>query len=331
MTIDLLIQAIVRQTTILIAQLATSGGTRAPLAQVANQVFLDLVSELERQGVSRKVSADMFGLGLRTYQRKIQRLTESSTDRGRSLWEAVLDYICDQKMATRSNIRMRFARDDDVQVRGVLHDLCDSGLVFSSGQGPNAVYRATSDEELRALRQLRIGEGLDELLWAIIYREGPVTTETLAALTHMNHSDLEQALARLVTSNRVERVNDEASFVYRTSTLFVPVGSPVGWEAAIFDHFQAMVKTVCCRLRDDIATSNPGDIVGGSTYTLDVWPGHPLEEETCATLSRLRLALVDLRQRVEEYNNVHGIPEGHNQVILYVGQCLIPQGVEDGD
>ena len=69
MTIEPLIHAIVRQTTILIAQLATARGVRAPLAQIANQVFLDLVNELERQGVSRKVSADMFGLGLRTYRR----------------------------------------------------------------------------------------------------------------------------------------------------------------------------------------------------------------------------------------------------------------------
>jgi len=329
MTIDLLIQSIVRQTTLLIAQLATSGGTRAPLAQVANQVFLDLVSELERQGVSRKVCADMFGLGLRTYQRKIQRLTESSTDRGRSLWEAVLDYICEQKMATRSNIQMRFSRDDDVQVRGVLHDLCDSGLVFSSGQGPGAVYRATSDEELRALRQLRNGEGLDELLWAIVYREGPITLENLETLTHLNHSNLEQALARLVDSNRVEREIDNTGAVYRTGSLFVPVGSPVGWEAAVFDHFQAMVKTICCRMRDDIATSNPGDMVGGSTYTLDIWPGHPLEKETCATLSRLRASLVDLRRRVEEHNAAQGVPVQHNQVVLYVGQCLIPQDNED--
>jgi hypothetical protein len=75
MTLELLIHSIVRQTTILIARLATSGGTRAPLAQVADQVFYHLVKELEEQGVSRKVCADMFGLGLRTYQRKIQRLT----------------------------------------------------------------------------------------------------------------------------------------------------------------------------------------------------------------------------------------------------------------
>ncbi|MGC4068284.1 MAG: hypothetical protein QM784_27270 [Polyangiaceae bacterium] len=110
MTIELLIQAIVRQTTVLIAQLATSGGARAPLAQVANQVFLDLVTELERQGVSRKVSADMFGLGLRTYQRKIQRLLESGTERGHSLWEVVFDYIGAKKMTSRAENRSPLQR-----------------------------------------------------------------------------------------------------------------------------------------------------------------------------------------------------------------------------
>ena len=55
-----------------------------PLAHVANQVFLDLTQELHAQGVSRRVSADMFGLALRAYLRKIQRLRESTTDRGRS-------------------------------------------------------------------------------------------------------------------------------------------------------------------------------------------------------------------------------------------------------
>src|SRR5689334_16034848 len=85
MNVPLLIDSVVRQTTVLIAQLATAGGVRAPLASVANQVFLDLADELNAQGVSRKVSADMFGLALRTYLRKIQRLRESSTEGGRSL------------------------------------------------------------------------------------------------------------------------------------------------------------------------------------------------------------------------------------------------------
>ena len=82
MNVNVLIDSIVRQVTVLIAQLATSGGVRAPLAHVANQVFLDLANELESQGVSRKVSADMFGMALRAYIRKVRRLSESESYQG---------------------------------------------------------------------------------------------------------------------------------------------------------------------------------------------------------------------------------------------------------
>ena len=179
MTIELLIESIVRQTTVLIAQLATSGGARAPLAQVANQVFFDLASELSRQGVSRKVSADLFGLGLRTYQRKIQRLLRCTTERGRSLGEEVLDCVC--------------------------------------------------------------------------------------------------------------------------------------------------------RVREDSPAGNANEAAAGSTYKLDVWQGHPLEREARETLARLRTTLADLRHRVEAYNAKHEIPEPHDQIVLYVGQCTIPQGVDDSE
>jgi hypothetical protein len=80
-----LIAAIVRQTTVLLAQLATGGGRRVTLANTANEVFMSLVRELREQGVSSKGIADMFGLTLRTYHNKMSRLSESRTDHGRSL------------------------------------------------------------------------------------------------------------------------------------------------------------------------------------------------------------------------------------------------------
>ena len=326
MTVELLIQAIVRQTTILIAQLATSGGTRAPLAHVAHQVFLELVRELERQGVSRKVSADMFGLGLRTYQRKIQRFSESSTDQGRSLWVAVLDFIQSAGSASRADIFVRFAGDDDAQVRAVLHDLCESGLITPTGSGTTLSYQITSDEELARLRQLRKNDGLDELLWALIYREGPLAFADLAA-QKLDEAELGRALERLVETGRVEFSAEER--VYRAKHLVVPLGSPVGWEAAVFDHFKALVNTVTQRLGGDRSSATLANRVGGSTYTLDVWSGHPHAEEAYRTLGELRQRLGDLRRKVEEYNAAHEMPDELTEVVLYVGQCLIRQGSDD--
>src|ERR1043165_9504067 len=129
MNAQLLIDAIVRQTTVLIAQLATTGGLRAPVAHLANQVFLDLSRELDAQGVSRKVSADMFGMALRAYLRKIHRLSERSTDQGRSLCEAVDHSLRTRGFVARAEVIKPFGKDDESLVRGVLHDLTESGLV----------------------------------------------------------------------------------------------------------------------------------------------------------------------------------------------------------
>jgi hypothetical protein len=330
MTIELLIHAIVRQTTILIAQLATSRGARAPLAQIANQVFIDLVRELERQGVSRKVSADMFGLGLRSYRRKIQRLSESSTERGRSLWEVVLEHVRTHELVTRNEILTRFARDDEAQIRAVLRDLSDSQLVFSSGTGSNTSYRAASDAELATLQRKLGEEGADELLIALMYREGPLTLPEIAARAQTEVVAIEAAVERLLAAGRIEQLQDLTGARYQARALVIPLGAPVGWEAAIFDHFKAVVTTMLNRLNHSGA-ANPADQVGGSTYTIDVWPEHPLAEETFGSLARIRATLGDLRTRVADFNASREVPEQHTRVVIYAGQCLINEGNESNE
>ncbi|HEU4579645.1 MAG TPA: hypothetical protein VFS67_15410 [Polyangiaceae bacterium] len=235
MNLQLLIDSIIRQTTVLIAQLATAQGVRAPLANVANQVFLDLANELNEQGVSRKVCADMFGMALRTYQRKIQRLSESSTEQGRSLWEAVLSYVDEAGIATRADVLRRFHRDDAELVRGVLHDLCESALVFRTGTGAGTAYRVARPEELGRLGGNEEGAGGDELIWALIYREGPIGREALGKLAR--GKQLDAALARLLAAGRVrEQGGSGGETSYAASEFFVPRDARVGWEAAVFDR-----------------------------------------------------------------------------------------------
>jgi DNA-binding MarR family transcriptional regulator len=324
MNVELLIHAIVRQTTILIAQLATSNGLRAPLAHIANQVFADLVRELERQGVSRKVSADMFGMGLRTYRRTIQRLRESGTERGRSLWEIVLEYIRANNLVNRQQVLARFASDDEAQVKAVLRDLCDSQLIFSSGTGSRTTYRAATDEETVVLQRARGEEGVDELLVALMYREPPLTLEEVAGLAQLDAASVEASLERLAAAGRVDRVDGETP-QYQARALLIPLGAPGGWESAVFDHYKAVVTTVLCRLRENRPTALE-DRIGGSTYTIAVWDGHPLAEEVYGALARVRGLLGDLRARVDQVNETLPVPNSHDRVVIYTGQCVIQEG-----
>jgi hypothetical protein len=329
MNAQVLIDSIVRQVTVLIAQLATSGGIRAPLSHVANQVFLDLSRELEAQGVSRKVSADMFGMALRAYIRKVRRLAEAETEKGRTLWQALLDFVRAEELVSRERVLDRFAADGELQVTAVLHDLTESGLLFCSGSGKRAVYRVASDDELDRVAQLSDKQGGDELAWVLIYREGPLREERVGELLRRSPSETSEVVARLLGDGRVQRQAD-GSLVARD--FVIALGAAAGWEAAVFDHVQAVVQTICQRLQQASADAAPVP-VGGSTYSFDVWPGHPLESTAKAQLGEIRERLGALRRQVDEHNRAHGLSREYQQVITYVGQCLIERtlGVDEDE
>lgn len=331
MNVKILIDCIVRQTTVLISQLATTGGSRAPLAHIAGQVFLELSRELDVQGVSRKVSADMFGMALRTYQRRIQYLTESSTDRGRSLWEVVLEYLSQGQMRSRAQVLKRFCQDDQTLVRGVLHDLTESGVVLSSGSGSSQVFRATTKAERSQMQDLNGGQGLDELIWAHVYREGPLSRADLEQFAASNPAQLEEAIERLVNDGRVEVRGEGEQVRYSTTKLEILLGAAAGWEAAAYDHYHALVRTICQRLSSAAEPDIEKGRVGGSTFTYDIWEGHPLAEEAYGVLSRFREEHARLYDRIEEYNANQGMPSEYRQVVVYAGQCVLPREKELGD
>jgi len=230
-------------------------------------------------------------------------------------------------MARRVEILNRFSGDDEAQVKAVLFDLCESQLVFSSGTGSNTTYRAASEDELVALQHMRGSEGLDELLLALVYRDGPLTIDEIAQRAKMERDELEATLARLLAAGRIDRTDRESVPHYQAGSLVIPLGASAGWEAAVFDHFKAFVTTIICRLRDDRETAALSDRIGGSTYTIDVWPGHPLADEVYGSLGRIRADLSNLRERVENFNGEREIPEANTRVVIYAGQCLIGEGV----
>src|SRR5690606_34233615 len=139
-----------------------------------------LVKELKAQGLGHKVIADMFGLALRTYHDRVRRLSESATDRGKSLWEAVLSYLRAREVTTRAELLRRFHADDEVSVRGVLNDLVESGLVFRSGREDNTTFRAASAEELGSAVGDDPRRALVDMVWVVLHQQGATSAEELA-------------------------------------------------------------------------------------------------------------------------------------------------------
>lgn len=319
MNTQMLIDAIVRQTTILIAQLATSGGVRAPLSHIAGDVFSNLAEELDKQGISRKVSADMFGMTLRSYQRKVARLGESRTFRGQSLWEAIYDFLINAQLVSRGEIMRRFHNDDQEIVRGILHDLSASGLVFTIGSGSNSSYRAATERELRQIQKVEDQDNIENMLWALIYREGPITVQKIHELSKTPYEKLEKVLSKLKSSGSIEVKDTGSTQAYVSSGLVLEIDDKSGWEAAVFDHFQAMVTAISKKLlmRDSESSE---DSVGGSTYTFVIWSGHPMEQEVENQLREYRIRMSGLRKRVNQYNEQHGVHKVINKVVSYSGQ-----------
>ena len=276
----LLIDAIVRQTTVLVAQLSTAAGIRAPLAHVADEVFVTLAREIEAQGVGRKVAADMFGLALRTYQKKVQRLTESATEREQTLWEAVLDFVAERGQATREQVLSRFSRDGEREVIAVLTDLVGSALIHASGRGASAVYGVTSETERRLFAEAADLESRGVLAWATIRGAPGLTTilgkcsAGLAESLRVSVVEARQIVSRLVSDGRV--LPPESDDVpLSASPLLIPVGAEMGWEAAVLDHFRAVATAIAAKLRRGRTRSAEDDVVGGATLSFRLHPASP--------------------------------------------------------
>ncbi len=324
--INLLIDAIVQQNVVLIAHLATLGGQRAPLAHIANQVFLGLIEELQRQGVNQKVTADMFGLALRTYQRKRQRLLESATEEGRSLWEAILKHIEAQGACTRAQLMERFPRDEENLIRGVLTDLVDNNLLIRQGQGSWTQYRPTTADERARRSPWEAQDAVANMVWIAVYKGAPVTLQALLQeFGHIKSELLKESLQHLLTEGRIqESPLCDGTQAYTCGNYVIPVGSRTGWAAAVFDHYQAMVGALCAKLQQNTSTSAHQDVIGGSTFAFDFEAGHPLEEEVYGLLNEFRQRAQKLRQRVDALNDPLQNPATMSRrVLLYIGQNVI--------
>ena len=320
MNLKLLIDGIVRQTTVLIAQLSTSSGTRSPLAHVADQVFFELAREIEAQGVGRRVAADMFGMALRAYQKKMHRLTESASARDRTLWEAVLSYIGEGE-TTRARIEERFKHDGPREVAAVLHDLVRSGLVYATGGGDHAVYGLTRDEVRDRVQSRAALDSLANVAWLKVFRGEARSAEELKAVLPAQADEVAAAIDELIARGRLTRKGD----ALESANVVLPLGAEQGWEAAVLDHYRAVAVAIATKVRAGFGGAPGGDRTGGATVTYTVHERHPHADEVHELMRTTRIRAQALWERVAAHNEAHPPDESAARVTFYVGQTIEQQ------
>ncbi len=316
----LLIDSIMRQTTVLIAQLSAAAGMRAPLSHLADEVFLNLSKELEEQGVSRKVVADMFGLALRTYQRRVQRLEQSADDKSTTLWQAVNEYLEAKGQLSRSQIFERFRHDDPEAVGAVLADLVQSGFASRTGRSTSAVFATTPPEARRLLARQGKEDTAAPLVWLDICRHPGTLSSEVAERVGIDEELVDKVVFRLHAEGQL---TSEADGPLSAKECVIEVGSEMGWEAAVFDHFQAASAAITAKLRRGQSRATADDTTGGRTMSFEVADGHPQEKEVLELLSRFRRETDELFEKVKMTNQQNPLKEESvKRVVFYFGQLV---------
>ncbi len=324
MNAQILIDALVRQTMVLLAQLSTADGVRSPLSHIADEVFVGLVRELERQKLGKKVIADMFGLALRSYQQKVQRLSESVTSRGITLWGAVHAFLAERESASRGEVLGHFKHDEQGKVRSILNDLVDTGLVRRSGRGRDIRYRVATAEELEELGASEAGDSEATnaaLVWVHLYPASPMKVQRLAEVVGLSDAAFEDAIELLVADERIRLETRPDGTYCVTDRCLIPVGEAAGWEAAVVDHHRAVLNALAAKVVNGKHVSAAADQVGGTTLTFDLWPGHPREPQVQRLLAAVRSQVIPLWDEVAAYNRQHR-PDNSYTVTFYCGQNL---------
>jgi hypothetical protein len=263
----------------------------------------------------------MFGLALRGYQKKTQRIGGSQTEQGKTLFEAVLEYLDREQAASKDAILKRFRRDGERETVGVLTDLVTSGLVHVTGKGAATLYGPTSHADRQRLTRMGDRSTLADMVWGSVYRAPGITLEALLAEFQCSEPELRAAVEILTEDGRVQASVSSSGTSYTAATYRIAPGAEHGWESAVFDHFQAVATAIAQKLQLAAEAPESKRIVGGSTVRFELEANHPHRERVIGLVEEVRTLVNQVWDEVCAYNDAHPIdPDRRFNVSFYFGQ-----------
>ena len=202
----------------------------------------------------------------------------------------------------------------------MLNDLTQSGLVSRAGNGTSTLFAVTADEDRKTVARAGKLETAAALVWLELCRHRDAQPSELAARLGLDQEMVSLSLSSLRDQGRISV--DSAGRLSATA-MVIPVGAEAGWEAAVFDHFQAAATALTTKLRRGRTRSAQTDTTGGATLTFEICDEHPLAPRVLDLLQRTRSELNDLWTEVESHNARSPIAEDRlRRVTFYFGQVV---------
>ena len=309
----------------LFATLSSRNPLRMHFADIANQTLLDMVEVLRHDGVSQEAIAASLGLTINGFRAKVKQLRERYRDRTaaadirppsmpRTLLERVFSHIEDDastRGTTYGALQDEFRAVKPDSLRGVLHFLVKSGLLSVSGSGRTRTYRVVH-------RRPSVPGVLDAMV--LLFRDGPLSAAGLAQRLVVTERRAEELLAQLREAGKLGAAPlPDGTPGHVVTEYHVPVDSPEGYEAALFDHLSTVFRAICKKVRGGVHQASMRDVNGGATFSFDVPADSPLADEILAFLPSMRKTLDDWLERSRAA--LAAQPEAEKErITIYLGQ-----------
>ena len=202
----------------------------------------------------------------------------------------------------------KFDNCDDATV---LHFLVKSGLLSLSGTGRTRVYRVA--------HRRASSPGITDAM-SLLYREGPLTLPTIAQRLAIGETRARELLQQIEEAGRlVSAALPDGQLGYSVPDFHIPVESPEGFEAALYDHLSTVMRAICKKVRSGRHQATMRDTDGGATFSFDVPRGHPLADEIRGFLPDMRARLEGWLTRSEASLEAEPTAE-RERITIYVGQ-----------
>lgn len=318
---NLLIRTLFELTAQMSVDVIHASGARPDLKHIMDEVFMTFAEQFHEIGLPRSVAADMFGLVVRSYLKRIQNYEENRGEVSQPLWKRILLLIAEEPNIDLETLLSRFPVGYVKSVKTSLNDLCDQGVLVETRRRKVVRYTIGLDTQVEEDKY----EQVKQFVWLLIFNaKQPLTHEKISQTLHPVYSGelIEQCLGDLIAEGRVAQNQSTTPSSYVNNGQETP--PPFGWESAVYMHLHAVFNALMLKLNmmiHDDAPNVPGHYIGGSTWTFRLWEGHPMEDEVLNTLSQQREAMQVLFER----SKTHEEPEDQEQIYqcdLYVGQGL---------